>query len=115
MVPSITTILHRFTGEWGALLQPEAILVVCGEIGDPGWHDRVLTPVTTVQLFLLPMDVWHSQTVPGVLKELTIFAIVYHLVRLVMWHSAMRHHLAVERISFLETLRWLGAPSPGIP
>ena len=50
--PSITSILQRFTGGWAALLQPEAILAVCGEIGYTGWRDRVLTPVTTVQLFL---------------------------------------------------------------
>ena len=34
------------------------------------------------------MDVLHGQTVPGVLKELTVFAMVYNLVRMVIWHSA---------------------------
>ena len=29
MVPHITTILPRFTGEWALWLQPEAILAVC--------------------------------------------------------------------------------------
>ena len=53
MVPHITTILQRFTGEWAMLLQPEAILAVCREIGYTTWRDRMLTPVTTVQLFLL--------------------------------------------------------------
>jgi hypothetical protein len=33
MVPSISTILRRFTGEWALLLQPEAMLTVCREIG----------------------------------------------------------------------------------
>ncbi len=33
MVPSITTILQRFSGAWAALLQPEAILTVGREIG----------------------------------------------------------------------------------
>ena len=36
----------------------------------------------------MPMDVRHGQTVPGVLKELTILAIVYNLVRMVMCQSA---------------------------
>ena len=36
----------------------------------------------------MQMDVLHCKTVPGVLKELTIFAIVYNLVRLVMRQSA---------------------------
>jgi len=55
MVPSITTILPRFTGEWAALLQPDAILAVCSEMGYTAWRDRVLTPVTTMQLFLWQM------------------------------------------------------------
>jgi hypothetical protein len=63
----------------------------------------------------MPLDVLHCQTVPGVLKELTVFAMVYNLVRMVMWRSAMLQHLAVERISFLDALRWLGAPSTGMP
>jgi Transposase DDE domain len=63
----------------------------------------------------MQMDVLHCKTVPGVLKELTVFALVYNLVRMVMWQSARLHHINVERISFLDALRWLGAPSTGIP
>jgi hypothetical protein len=63
----------------------------------------------------MKMDVLHCKTVPGVLKELTIFAIVYNLVRLVMWQSAMLQHIGVARISFLDALRWLGAPSTRTP
>ena len=54
MVPTITTILQRVTGEWAMLLQPDAILTVCREIGYPAWRDRLLIPVTTLQLSL-----WH--------------------------------------------------------
>jgi Transposase DDE domain len=60
MVPSITTILQRFTGEWATLLQPDAILAVCSDIGYTAWRDRVLTPVTTIQLFLL--QILHGNT-----------------------------------------------------
>jgi len=63
----------------------------------------------------MQMDVLHGNTVPGVLKELMVFAIVYHLVRMVMGQAARRQHLGVERLSFLDALRWLGAPSTGIP
>ena len=55
MVPNITTILQRFTGEWAMLLHPAAILTRCREIGYTAWRARVLTPVTTVPLFLLQM------------------------------------------------------------
>jgi hypothetical protein len=63
----------------------------------------------------LQMDVLHCKTVPGVLKELTVFAIVYNLVRLVMCQSATLQQIGAARISFLEALRWLGAPSTRIP
>jgi hypothetical protein len=63
----------------------------------------------------MQMDVLHCKTVPGVLKELTVFAIVYNLVRMVMCQSAILQHIGVERISFLDALRWLGGPSTGIP
>jgi hypothetical protein len=63
----------------------------------------------------MQMDVLHGKTVPGVLKELTVFAIVYNLVRMVMCQAATLQHISVERISFLDVLRWLGAPSPGRP
>jgi hypothetical protein len=61
------------------------------------------------------MDVLHCQTVPGVLKELTVFAIIDNLVCMVMCQSAALQHVDVEQISFLDALRWLSAPSTGMP
>ena len=52
MVPRMSARRQRFPDEWAALLQPDAILAVCTEIGYTGWRDRVLTPVTTMPLFL---------------------------------------------------------------
>jgi hypothetical protein len=69
MVPSITTVLQRLTGEWATLLQPDAILAVCREIGYTGWRDRVLTPVTTMQLFLL--QILHGNTACSHLPHLS--------------------------------------------
>jgi hypothetical protein len=63
----------------------------------------------------MPMDVLHSTTVPGVLKDLTVFAIVYNLVHMATRPSATLQHTAVERISFLDPLRCLSAPHTGIP
>jgi hypothetical protein len=112
------------------------------DIGTPGFRTRQITLVTTlldaevyraadlaalyrqrwqVETSLahlktaMRMDVLHCKTVPGVLKELTVFAIIYNLVRMVMCHSAMLQHIGVERISFLDALRWLGALSTAIP
>jgi hypothetical protein len=50
----------------------------------------------------MKMDVLHCETVMGVLKELTVFALVYNLVRAVMYEAAQRQDVAVERISFAD-------------
>jgi hypothetical protein len=80
------------------------------------WY-RQHWPIDTSRAHLkttMYMDVLHCQTGPGVLKELTMFALVDNLVRMVMWHSAIRQHINVERSSFLDALRWLGAPHTGM-
>lgn len=52
----------------------------------------------------MKMDVLHCTTVQGVLKELTMFALVYNLVRAVMHAAAVRQGVPVERISFADAL-----------
>jgi Transposase DDE domain len=63
----------------------------------------------------LGMDVLHCQTEAGVLKELTLFAVVYNLVRLVMLEAGRRQGVPPERISFVDALRWLSSSPPGMP
>jgi len=53
------------------------------------------------------MDALHCQSVEGVLKEATMFALVYNLVRLLMGEAAKRQGVPVERISFIDALRAL--------
>jgi hypothetical protein len=55
----------------------------------------------------MKMDVLHCKTVEGVLKELAVFALIYNLVRAVMVQSAQVQGVAPERISLIDTLRWL--------
>jgi hypothetical protein len=55
----------------------------------------------------MKMDVLRCKTVDGVLKELTVYAIVYNLVRVVMMEAAARQGVDVERISFVDAMRWL--------
>ena len=55
----------------------------------------------------LHMDVLRSKTVSGIQKELAMFALVYNLVRLVMLSAASRQKVPLERISFVDALRWL--------
>jgi Transposase DDE domain len=61
------------------------------------------------------MDVLHGKTVAGVLKDLTIFAIIDNLVRMVILPSAQLPRVDAARISFLDALQWFGAPSTGMP
>jgi hypothetical protein len=65
----------------------------------------------------LGMDVLRCQTEAGILKELSIFAIVYNLVRLVMLEAGRRQGVPPERISFVDALRWLSSspPAAGLP
>lgn len=53
------------------------------------------------------MDVLRCESKAGVLKELTVFALVYNLVRVVMCEAAQRQGVPVGRISFIDALRWL--------
>ncbi len=60
MIPHLTTILQRCTTAWATRRHPDAMLTVCREIGYPAWRDRVLTPVTTLQLVL--WQILHGNT-----------------------------------------------------
>ena len=61
----------------------------------------------------MKMDVLKCLSVEGVLKELTVFAIVYNLVRLVRIEASARQGVAVDRVSFVDALRWLEQAEPG--
>jgi hypothetical protein len=61
----------------------------------------------------MQMDVLHCETVQGVLKELWMFLLVYNLVRMVMLEAARRQHVPVDRIAFVDALRWLAHAQPG--
>lgn len=63
----------------------------------------------------LKMDVLHCKTVEGVQKELTMYALVYNLVRMVMLEAAQRQNEPVDRISFIDAVRWLADAVHGIP
>ena len=63
----------------------------------------------------LGMDVLHCQTEAGVLKELTVYAIVYNLVRVVMLEASRRQGVPLTHISFVDALRWLSSSPPGTP
>ena len=65
----------------------------------------------------LRMEVLRCQTVDGVQKELAMYALVYNLVRLVMLRAARENQVAVDRVSFVDAVRWLeqailGDPAP---
>jgi len=59
------------------------------------------------------MDVLRCETVSGVLKELTVFSLVYNLVRAIMYAASQRQEVPVERISFADALGWFRHNKPG--
>jgi hypothetical protein len=61
----------------------------------------------------LKMDVLRCGTVEGVLKELTVFVLIYNLVRRVVCEAARRQGVKPERISFIDAWRWLRHARPG--
>ncbi len=61
----------------------------------------------------MKMDVLHCKTVDGVMKELTMYALAYNLIRSVMYESATVQNVPVDRIGFLDAFRWLASPIAG--
>jgi hypothetical protein len=121
---------------------PASILVreLRYSVSQPGFRTREITLVTTLldplkypaeelaQLYFdrwrievnlrhlkqtLHLDVLRCKTVAGVHKELRMLALVYNLVRLVILDAARQQRVAVERISFVDALRWLTTVRPG--
>jgi hypothetical protein len=126
--------------DYEALPETLAIRELRYQVGGRGLRTRTITLVTTlldpglypldalanlygmrwrVELYLrhlkttMKMDVLKCMSVDGVLKELTVFAIVYNLARVVMIEAARRQGVEVERISFVDALRWLEQAEPG--
>jgi hypothetical protein len=58
----------------------------------------------------MQMDVLRRKTADGVRKELMVYAMVYNLIRVLMGEAARRQGVAVERISFVDAMRWLLEP-----
>lgn len=106
----------------------------------PGFRTREVTPATTlldgeaypaselaglyagrwaIELNLrhlkttMKMDVLRCKSVAGVTKELMAYCLVYNPVRVVMLEAARRQGVAVDRISFVDGLRWLASARPG--
>ena len=61
----------------------------------------------------MKMEVLHCKSEQGVRKELSVFALVYNLVRVVMLQAARRQTVAVSRISFADAYQWMRHAGPG--
>jgi hypothetical protein len=121
--------------QFAALPQELCVRELRYPIGQPGFRTRTVTLVTTllaadqypvealaalygrrwqVETNLrhlkqtMGLEVLHCRHLAGIMKELTVFALVYNLVRVVMLAAAKQQGVALERISFVDALRWLG-------
>jgi hypothetical protein len=54
-----------------------------------------------------------SQTPEGTRKELAIYCLVYNLIHAIMVEAARRQGATPDRISFIDTIRWLLSAAPG--
>jgi hypothetical protein len=55
----------------------------------------------------MKMDVLKCKSVDGIMKELTMFAIAYNLIRSVMAEGAKVRKVEADRVGFMDALRWL--------
>lgn len=105
-----------------------------------GWRSRVVTIATTLvdpQLYpkeavaelygmrwriethwgelktTLNMRRIKCKTEAGVRKELAVYALVHNLVHVAMMQAALLQKVKVQRISFVDALRWLSSAEPG--
>jgi len=60
----------------------------------------------------MKMDILKTKTPDTVIKQLIAFCILYNLVRLVMIQAARKQRVPINRISFVDALRWLAAAYP---
>jgi hypothetical protein len=90
----VTTLLDE------AIYAPEALADLYFKRWEVETHLRELKQT-------MKLDVLKCETVEGITKELTMYALVYNLVRVAMLEAARRQGVGVERISFIDALRWL--------
>jgi hypothetical protein len=53
------------------------------------------------------MEILRCKSVDGVLKEMYMYALAYNLIRLVMLRASSKQKVPLDRISFIDALRWL--------
>lgn len=58
-------------------------------------------------------DVLKCKTAEGVVRKLHVFALIYNLIRHVMMQAAERQDVSINRMSFIDAMRWLNAVQPG--
>jgi len=140
---SVSSALQRIKQDLRPFLPERVILSACRQ-ADHHWRQRMLGPVQTIHLFILQVLNFNtamtglrhlskaatkapayckarmrlqlkSKTAEGVLKELAVYALVYNLVHLLMLRAAQRQQVQPDRISFIDTVRWLIRAEPGEP
>ena len=119
---------------WQSLPQSVKVRELRHRIHQAGYRTRCVTLVTTLlddklytkhvltDLYLqrwqievnlrhlkqtLGMNGLRSCTCEGITKEMIMFLMAYNLVRLMMLRSAMQQSVVPDRISFMDTMRWL--------
>lgn len=67
---------------------------------------RIETNLNYLKTYM-KMDVLKTKTPENIKKQILMFCIIYNLVRLVMLKAAIKQRVNLDRISFVDALRWL--------
>jgi hypothetical protein len=93
------------------LLDP--VLYPAGKIAELyGMRWRVETHFAQLKT-TLKMRRLKCKTIAGVQKEIAVYCLVYNLVHLIMTQAAAKQGVTPDRISFIDTVRWLLSAAPG--
>ena len=112
MALNISEIVGRFKADVAAVLSAETIVEICRSLGY-AWRERVLDPVTTVQVFLL--QILHGNTACTALSrlaEVPFSAAAYCAARtrlsLALFENLLQRVCAALTPDLQDTGRWRG-------
>src|SRR5215813_8746681 len=112
MTATLTQVVKQFQQDWTDQLEPDAIVTACHDVAYR-WRERILDPVTTIQLFFA--QILHGNTACTHLRHLTkcqVTASAYCQARmklpLTVFERLLRSAGNALQTEPLEEGRWLG-------
>ena len=104
-MPSIAKIVKQFKQDWADELSSESIAGVCHDCG-MNWINSLLTPVVTVQLFLLQIVQWlkNPNAKPGWMSDEQFASLPTELTVRELRYCVHRNGFRVQQVTIVTTL-----------